>query len=168
MKKKYISETFSKDVKEYDLKMFVRKDYFLCIKQIKKIEKPFYLKDDLCLIDNNYYIIEILYPNKHYTIRIFLNDRKEKILNYYDIIDKIKMDTRIMIPYYEDLYLDVIVKDDNIYVLDEDELEKDLNEKYITVDQYKLAKNAVDSLILEIKQNKNIINLNIKELLRDS
>ena len=116
MKKKYISETFLRDAKEYDLKMFVRKDYFLCIKQIKKIEKPFYLKDDLCLIDNNYYIIEILYPNKHYTIRIFLNDRKEEILNYYDIIDKIKMDTRIMIPYYEDLYLDVIVKDDNIYV----------------------------------------------------
>ena len=78
------------------------------------------------------------------------------------------MDTRIMIPYYEDLYLDVIVKDDNIYVLDEDELEKAFNEKYITADQYKLAKNAVDSLILEIKQNKNIINLNIKELLRDS
>ena len=69
----------------------------MCIKQIKKIEKPFYLKDDLCLIDNNYYIIEILYPNKHYTIRIFLNDRKEEILNYYDIIDKIKMDTRIII-----------------------------------------------------------------------
>ena len=148
--------------------MFVRKDYFLCIKQIKKIEKPFYLKDDLCLIDNNYYIIEILYPNKHYTIRIFLNDRKEEILNYYDIIDKIKMDTRIMIPYYEDLYLDVIVKDDNIYVFDEDELEKAFNEKYITADQYKLAKTAVYSLILEIKQNKNIINLNIKELLRDS
>lgn len=168
MKKKYISETFLRDAKEYDLKMFVRKDYFLCIKQIKKIEKPFYLKDDLCLIDNNYYIIEILYPNKHYTIRIFLNDRKEEILNYYDIIDKIKMDTRIMIPYYEDLYLDVIVKDDNIYVLDEDELEKAFNEKYITADQFKLAKNAVDSLILEIKQNKNIINLNIKELLRDS
>ena len=168
MKKKYISETFLRDAKEYDLKMFVRKDYFLCIKQIKKIEKPFYLKDDLCLIDNNYYIIEILYPNKHYTIRIFLNDRKEEILNYYDIIDKIKMDTRIMIPYYEDLYLDVIVKDDNIYVLDEDELEKAFNEKYITADQYKLAKNAVDTLILEIKQNKNIINFNIKALLRDS
>ena len=161
MKKKYISETFLRDAKEYDLKMFVRKDYFLCIKQIKKIEKPFYLKDDLCLIDNNYYIIEILYPNKHYTIRIFLNDRKEEILNYYDIIDKIKMDTRIMIPYYEDLYLDVIVKDDNIYVLDEDELEKAFNEKYITADQYKLAKNAVDSLILEIKQNKNISSASI-------
>ena len=38
MKKKYISETFLRDAKEYDLKMFVRKDYFLCIKQIKKIE----------------------------------------------------------------------------------------------------------------------------------
>lgn len=31
-----------------------------------------------------------------------------------------------------------------------------------------LAKNALDSLILEIKQNKNIINLNIREILRNS
>ena len=97
--------------------------------------------------------------------------RKKKKRESYqrdEEIDKLKMDTRIMIPYYEDLYLDVIVKDDNIYVLDEDELEKALNEKRITADQYKLAKNTVDSLILEIKQNKNIINLNIKELLRNS
>lgn len=166
MKKKYISETFLNDVKEYELKMFIKKDYYLCLKKIITMEKPFYLKNGLCLIDNNYYIIEILYPNKHYTIRIFLNDKKEEILYYYDIIDKIKMDTRIMIPYYEDLYLDVIVKDDNIYVLDEEELEKAFNEKYLTIEQYKLAKNTVNNLILEIKQNKNIININIQELLK--
>ena len=47
MKKKYISETFLRDVKEYDLKIFVKKDYFLCIKQIKTIENPLYLKDEL-------------------------------------------------------------------------------------------------------------------------
>ena len=44
---------------------------------------------------------------------------------------------------------------------------KAFNDKYITADQYKLAKNTVNSLILEIKQNKNIINFNIKELLRN-
>jgi len=168
MKKKYISETFLRDVQEYELKMFKKKDCFLCIKQIKTIEKPFYLKDGLCLIDNNYYIIEILYPSKHYTTRIFLNNKKEEILYYYDIIDKVKMDNQLMIPYYEDLYLDIVVKDDNIYVLDEKEFENAFDNKCITENQYILAKNTVDSLILDIRKNKNIINLNIKELLKNS
>jgi len=168
MKEKYISETFLKDVKEYELKMSIKKDYFLCIKQIKTIEKPFYLKDGICLIDNDYYIIEILYPNKHYTTRIFLNNKKEEILYYYDIVDKVKMDNQLMIPYYEDLYLDVVVRNDNIYVLDEKEFEDAFNNKFITANQYNLAKNTIDSLILEIKQNKNIIDLNIKELLKNS
>lgn len=168
MKKKYLSETFLRDVKEYDLKLFIREDYFLCIKKIKKIETPFYLKNDLCLIDNNYYIIELLYPDKHYTTRIFLNNQKEEILYYYDIIDKIKMDKQHMIPYYEDLYLDLIVKDDNFYILDEKEFEKAFNNKSITTEQYNLAKNTIDSLISKIKQKKNIINIDIKELLKNN
>lgn len=168
MKKKYLSKTFLKDVKEYDIKMFIKENYFLCIKNIKKIIKPFYLKNGLCLIDNNYYIIEILYPNKHYTTRIFLNDKKEKILYYYDIIDKIKMDEQLMIPYYEDLYLDLIVKDNDIYILDENELEIALNKERITINQYKLAKDTINSLILEIKQCKNIINIDIEEILKNN
>ena len=110
-RKKYIYKTYLRDVNKYQYNFFEDKDNncYISIKKILEIKKPFCTAQGGCLIDNNYYIIEILYPNKHYTIRIFLNDRKEEILNYYDIIDKIKMDTRIMIPYYEDLYLDVIV-----------------------------------------------------------
>lgn len=168
MKKKYLSETFLRDVKEYDLKLFIREDCYLCLKKIKTIENPFYLQNGLCLIDNNYYIIEILYPDKHYTTRIFFNNYKEEILYYYDIIDKIKMDKQLMIPYYEDLYLDVIVKDDKIYILDEEEFEKAFNNKCITFDQYKLGKNTIDSLISEIKEKKNIINIDIEELLKNN
>ena len=78
------------------------------------------------------------------------------------------MDNQLMIPYYEDLYLDIVVKDDNIYVLDEKEFENAFDNKCITENQYILAKNTVDSLILDIRKNKNIINLNIKELLKNS
>ena len=165
MKKKYISETFLRNVNEYELKMLIEKDCFLCLKQIKAIEKPFYLKDGLCLIDNNYYIIEILYPNKHYTTRIFLNNKKEEILVYYDIVNNVKIDKQIMIPYYEDLYLDVVVKDNKITILDEQELEEAFDQKIINDNQYKLAKDTVNNLILEIKEEKNSIN--IDELLKN-
>ena len=168
MKKKYLSETFLEDVKEYDLKLSIRENYILCLKKIKKIEKPFYLKNGLCLIDNDYYIVEILFTNRHYTVRIFLNNKKEEILYYYDIVDKIGIDKKFMLPYYEDLYLDVIVKNNDVYVLDENEFEEALKNNRITTNQYNLAKNTIDNLVLEIKQKKNIINIDLNELLKNS
>ena len=167
MKRKYLSETYLKDVKKYNLKLFIEDDYYLCIKEIKKIEKPFF-NNGICLIDNNYYIVEILVKNKHYTIRIFYNEKKEEIIYYYDIVDKIGIDENTNIPYYDDLYLDVIVQKDNIHILDEKELEQALNNKKITINQYNLAKDTISNLLKDIKQKKNIVNIDLKEILKSN
>ena len=168
MNKKYLSQTYLKDVREYEFKMIIKEDCFVGIKKINKIDTPFYLKNGICLINNNYYIIEILYPDRNYTIRIFLNNEKEEILYYYDIVNKIEIDEKLRIPYYEDLYLDIVVKDDNIKILDEDEFENAFKDKSITINQYELAKNVMNNLVTEIKQRKDIININIQELLENN
>ena len=165
MKRKYLSETFLKDVQEYNLKLFIENNYFFCIKNIKKIEKPFYLKNGVCLIDNNYYIIEMLFKDKNYTIRIFLNEKKEEIMYYYDIVNEVGIDKNVRIPYYDDLYLDVVVQNDNIIILDEEELENALKNKNINIEQYKLAKTTANKLLLEIRKKENIIDNDLKELL---
>ena len=77
MNKKYLSQTYLKDVSEYEFKMIIKEDCFIGIKKINKIDIPFYLKNGVCLINNNYYVLEILYPDRNYTIRIFLNNEKE-------------------------------------------------------------------------------------------
>ena len=167
MNKKYLSQTYLKDVREYEFKMIIKEDCFVGIKKINKIDTPFYLKNGVCLINNNYYIIEILYPDRNYTIRIFLNNEKEEILYYYDIVNKIEIDEKLRIPYYEDLYLDIVVKDDN-KIVDEDEFENAFKDKSITINQYELAKNVMNNLVTEIKQRKDIININIQELLENN
>ena len=86
----------------------------------------------------------------------------------YDIVNKIEIDEKLRIPYYEDLYLDIVVKDDNIKILDEDEFENAFKDKSITINQYELAKNVMNNLVTEIKQRKDIININIQELLENN
>ena len=153
MKKKYITKTFLKNVKEYNIKILIKEDMYICIKHIFKIQEPFCLKNGFCLIGNDYYIVEVLCENENYTTRIFFNNEKEEILKYYDIVNKVGLDKEIMVPYYEDLYLDVVVKDSKIDILDEDELETAYNSEEITEEQYKLAKNTLKELIEKIKNN---------------
>lgn len=86
---------------------------------------------------------------------MFINNEKHIILYYFDITKKNGFDKEINTPYYEDLYLDVILKNNNIIVLDEDELETALKEKNINKDEYELAINKKNQLIKSLKSNTN-------------
>ena len=74
------------------------------------------------------------------------------------------------IPYYDDLYLDIIYcpnEDNQIIVDDEDELLEALKSDQITKKEFDLAKDVCSELIEEIQQNKNIfINMDKKELIQ--
>ena len=61
---KYSSETYLKGVLEYNLNIFVDSDkpYYIVVKKIKKIDKPFILNEygkDITILNNNYYIFDI-------------------------------------------------------------------------------------------------------------
>ena len=80
------------------------------------------------------------------------------------------MELRKGIPYYNDLFLDVIYynksekmtnfkmehSDVNLYISDQDELEEALNEDIITKTQYDKAYNIANQLMNEIKNGTNI------------
>ena len=156
-RKKYICKTYLRDVNKYQYNFFEDKDNncYISIKKILEIEKPFYTEQSGCLIDNNYYIVEIIPIDENYCIRIFIDNKKHIILYYFDITNKNGLDKEINSPYYEDLYLDVVLKDGNIRILDEDELENALEEKKINKDEYDLAINKKDELIESLKSNTN-------------
>lgn len=167
MKKKLISKTFLKDVEKYKLQIFYNfDDYYLAIKKIIKIKEPFYSSEDFCLIDNGYYIAEVIPKNKNYAMRIFFNQDKERILYYFDITLENGIDEESNIPFYDDLYLDVVLKNGNIEVLDTDELLDALNSNKITKSQFDLANSTKDFLIQSIKNNQNkYIKLDIESFL---
>lgn len=156
-KKKYIYKTYLRDVNKYEYNIFEdkEKNCYISIKKILEIKEPYYTKQGVCLIDNNYYIIEVVPLEENYCIRIFINNKKQIILYYFDITKENGFDKEINSPYYNDLYLDVVLEDGSMRVLDEDELEMALKEKHINKEEYKLAINKKNELIKSLKTNTN-------------
>lgn len=168
MRKKLLSKTYLRDVSEYIMEFsFTHNDYFLVKKKIIKAD-PFILSNGLKVIDNNYYIIEILPKNENYVIRAYLDSDKNLIEYYIDITNGCGVDEISKIPYYDDLYLDITITNNNVEILDEDELENAYQNKLIDEDTYNMAVNTKNNLLKEIKHNSNkYLNLDMKELLQD-
>lgn len=119
-------------------------------------------------IDKNFKMLEYTPIDKNYNVRAYVNDKNEIFEYYLDVTDG--MEVREGIPYYNDLYLDVIYYNDkekmhelkqnnceeNLYITDEDELEDALNQNIITRQQYDDAYKIANKLIDEIQNGTNI------------
>lgn len=168
MKRKYSSKIFLDVAKKYELNIYYdMEDYYLIVKKFKKVIEPFITSEGNYLLDDGYYILEIIPKNENYTIRIFVNDKKEILEYYFDITYKNGLDEETNIPYYEDLYLDITVKNNKIEILDEDELQEALDNKEITKEQFDLANKTKDKLLKSIQNKTNrYMNLDIKKYLK--
>lgn len=167
MRKRMSSQKYLRDVNKYILKIFIsEKDYYVAVKEIIEVDAPFILSNGLRVIDNGYYIVEVLPKNENYAMRVFLNEKKEILEYYFDISNGNGLDENTKIPYYDDLFLDVTVTNDEIELADEEELEAALLGGNITKEIYNLAKITADNLIKEIQNGKNIyFNMNLSEYL---
>lgn len=145
-------------------------NYYLSIKRINQIDKTFVVEQfgkSIVYIDNGYYIIEFTPLDQFYNARVYL-DRDANVIGYYFDMSR-GNGVKENIPYYDDLYLDVIFCPDGnlIEIIDEDELNDALNDGKITREEFDLAKNVCSTLIDEIQKKKNIfINIDKKELIQ--
>lgn len=156
MRKKLISKTYLRDVNEYKIEIYYDKeDYYLSIKKIINIDNPFILPNNLCVIDNGYYIVEVIPKNENYAMRVYLNEQKKRLEYYFDISLENGIDEESKIPYYDDLYIDITITNGEIEVLDEDELEEAYKNKKITKTDYELANKTKEELLESIKNNNN-------------
>ena len=168
MRKKLISKTYLRDVSKYKLDIYYDNDeYYLSVKKILKTMSPFILENGLCLINNNYYIVEVLPKFENYAMRVYFNEKKERLEYYFDISLKNGLDEESKIPYYDDLYTDITVNNGNIEVLDEDELKEALDYGNISKEEYDLANETKEKLLQSIKENNNkYMNLNLESYLK--
>lgn len=166
MRKKLLSKTYLRDVSEYIIKFdYTKEDYYLCVKRIIKTI-PFTLDTGLTIIDNGYYLVEILPKNENYAMRVYLDENKNALEYYFDISLGNGIDEDSKIPYYDDLFTDVIVTKNEIEIVDQNELEDALNSGVISKEDYDLANITTEKLVNEIKENKNVyMNLNIRNLI---
>lgn len=164
MRKKLISKTYLRGVNEYELKIYFNlENCYVSVKKVLDIDSPFILSNGLCVIDKNYYIMEVIPKNENYSMRVFFNDKKERLEYYFDISLENGIDEESKIPYYDDLYLDVTITDDKVEVLDEDELQEALHNNKISIDDFELANKTKDLLLDEIKNKRNpYINMDLE------
>lgn len=166
MRKKLLSKTYLRDVKVYDIKIdYSNGNYWYSVKYIKDTV-PFIISTGEKLIDNNYYLLELVPKNENYSMRVFFNDKKELLQYYFDISLGNGLDEESKIPYYDDAYNDIIITDGVVEIVDEDELEEAYSNNKITKEDYELVKKITKNLYEEINNKQNVyMNMNFEELL---
>lgn len=126
----YSSKTYLKDVKSYELKIFINKeDYYCTVKKIIDINEPFILNEmgqDIKLIDDNYYILEYIPSDKNYFCRLFIDDKKNIKETFYQFTNE--QNIKDSIPYYEKIDVALVKTDygEKIYSKDNKNIPKEI------------------------------------------
>jgi len=165
MKKKLVTKTYLREALDYDINIFYEDDYYVCVKRLNHLSKKFVITNGVIGMDDGYYIVEIIPKTGHQALRMFLDDKKNIVEYYFDVIKESGLEDNI--PYFIDLYLDVtLLFSGEVNVLDEEELENAYKNSTITKEEYELALKTKDQILKEIKNNSNrLMHIDIKKYL---
>ena len=156
MKRKIISNTYLRDVDKYQIKLFLDEDdYYVSVKKLITVKEKFIIKNNLCVMDNGYYIFEVVPKSENYAMRLFLDDNKMPLEYYFDITKNNRLDEITNIPCFDDLYLDITYLNNEINILDEDELINAYNTGDITKQDYELVYKVKEKLLNELNSKTN-------------
>lgn len=116
------------------------------IREVKEAQVWKFNGNDIVVCDRGIRWLTILPQNDWYCITAMMNEKEEILLWYIDMIASQGVD-RDGIPYFDDLYLDLVVYPDGTIIVDDmDELEDALEKKDITQEQFKLAMETSEKL----------------------
>jgi predicted RNA-binding protein associated with RNAse of E/G family len=111
----------------------------------------------LPIVDNGYIWLQHLPDNENYSITTMLDSQGNVVQWYFDITKQNGVSEE-GIPYFDDLYLDVVIlPSSDIIILDEDELQAALNAGEITKVEYDMAYGKADEIINGIGKDVNAL-----------
>ena len=158
MRKKLTTKTHTKNAIEFETVMFDEKDIgcFVVVKKISKMTKPFSANGSDVLVDDGYMLIEITPKDSVFNVRVFFDEERNILQRYIDISKSTGFDSEANAPYYDDLFLDIVIgKTGDVRVLDEDELEEALKLGVISKDEFDFANQVKERLLQEIENKSN-------------
>lgn len=131
---------------------------WVSVLKLERVEKPLTVCTggcELCIVDNHYTWLEFIPENENYSLTTMYNSNSEIVQWYFDICKNNGVNED-GISYFDDLYLDVVVRKDlEIFLLDQDELEEALIKQNITQEEYELASRAAKRLMADLIENKD-------------
>lgn len=167
MKKKFIDSVYMKEVTEKVFYVEKNKDIdgYIGLKYIKETSKPisYYCNGSkyVCL-DKDFTILEYVPIGRNYNCRIFFDKDNQPLEFYFDINDGVGIENNV--PWYNDMYLDVIVECPKItggfyYIRLDDEKEfiQAKRDGILSDKQFKEGYRVANSLMSELKNQTNDI-----------
>lgn len=152
---------------------------YITLKEVKEVESPHRIPVNgkwITKLDKGYTIIEYSPLDKLYNVRVHINDKMEILEYYFDIIleHEIREIDGEKVPFYNDLYLDVIfyqipaTRTLSFIILDDrDELKSALKREKIDEEQYDLAYKIANDLMEEIIRGENkFVNRGLEDYLK--
>jgi predicted RNA-binding protein associated with RNAse of E/G family len=117
---------------------------------LDKVREPLIVEAagrQLRLVDNGYIWLQHLPNNENYALTTMYDSQGNVVQWYFDITKQNSVNAE-GIPYFDDLYLDVVVlPSSEVIILDEDELQGAVNVGDITKDDYSLAYKTAKQII---------------------
>ena len=123
------------------------------IKEVSEIQTWKFNGEDIAVCDKGRKWLSILPQEDWYCITAMMDENEKVLLWYIDMIAKQGLDVD-GVPYFDDLYLDLVVYPDGTIIVDDmDELEEALSKKDITQEQFNLAIETSHRLQREMLSN---------------
>lgn len=150
--------------KRFETKEFTGYIGLLAIGEVSEPQIWKYQGKPLTVCDNHYRWLTILPEDDFYCITVMMNEEEQIQVCYIDMIAEQGYDED-GVPWFNDLYLDLVVYPDGVVVEDDrDELEEALAEGEITEEQYTLAVNTCEKLKEGLLKDKDEFQAYIQEL----
>lgn len=164
-----MTHTYLRDVSKYIVKMYMDiDDCYIIVKKLIKVDIPFIIRGDVTVMDDNYYVLEVVPKNENYAMRLFLNDKKEPLEYYFDICKNNGVEKDSLVPSYQDLYLDITYMDGIINILDEDEFIMAYESGELSEEEYNLVLEVRDKILSDLENRSNVyMNRDYSEYLFD-
>lgn len=138
---------------KFDKKNF--KGYAVLI-YIEKVREALWVEiggKSQCVVNDGYSWLTLFPENQSYVITAMFNHKNEIVQWYIDICRDIGF-TDKGIPWYDDLYLDIIISSDyHISLIDEDDLALALKQNIIKQEDFDFAYQEANKLLIQLKQN---------------
>jgi len=141
---------------------------YLSVIYIDKVNEPLIIEvldKKLCMANNGFIWTQYFPKDCYYSLTTMFDEKHEIVELYFDICNG-NMISSSGIPYFYDLYLDIVLlPSGEILLLDEDELKQALVDNEINKDQYDLAYLEAMKLMEYIHNNKDELLQNSKKYL---
>jgi len=162
MKKKYADRaTWTRVLKRKDKLSYVKDEKFsgyISVINIEKVKKPLIKNLDgekVRIVDDGYTWVIFMPDNLMYSLTMMINDKNEIVQWYFDICKAYQISDS-GVPFFEDLYLDIVVlPSGSIILLDEDELSHAFKIGVISKEEYSDANKQAELLIKDIENETN-------------